>query len=266
MVAMLKVFKLRRNLRSTLLSSGVTGEIAHHGAKMNLEALKRVQKSDPYVTFGITVVEDAAKRHAFTLPKLIDIMAASLGITAERFKQAGPGFIDPQLTGERLGQMMEVIEATIASDGLIVLATSHPGSLLAYYMRLAELITSRGGQLAGTPAPVLIAEYRWIDVVAGVHVLTDEGNLLHTHDSAGFDLFLHALPTAPSLVIADHGYAGAAINRGIKTIALHDVDDPGIPVAAYLGCDVLAIPMNDNQLNQPTATVVDAAFSVPTPK
>ncbi len=59
-------------------------------------------------------------------------------------------------------------------------------------------------------------------------------------------------------------FAGAAINRGIKTIAIHDVDDPGIAVAAHLGCDVLAIPMTDNQLNQPTATVIDAVLSAPT--
>lgn len=258
---MLKVFKLHRTVRSALLSSRVTGEIGNHGAKTNLESLSRLQKSDPYVTFGIKAVEVAANNHDFTMPKLIEIVSASLGITADRFKQDGPGFIDASLTGERLSEMMGVIEDTIANDGRIVLATSHPGSLLAYYLRLAQLITSRGGSLATTSAPVLIAPYRWIDSVNGVYVLTDEGGLLHTHDSAGFDLFLSELPKVPDLVIADHGYAGAAINRHIKTIAIHDVDDPGIPVAAYLGCDVLAIPMNDNQLNQPTATVIDAVLA-----
>ncbi len=260
---MLKVFKLHRSVHSTLLSSRVTGVIRNHGAKTNLESLKRLQKSDPYVTFGIKAVETAAKKHAFTIPKLIEIVSASLGISADRFKQDGPGFIDTSLTGERLSQMMSIIEDTIAHGGKIVLATAHPGSMLAYYLRLAQLIVSRGGELATTSAPVMIAPYRWIDSIDGVHVLTDEGGLLHTHDSAGFEHFLSELPSVPALVVADHGYAGAAINRGIKTVAIHDVDDPGIPVAAYLGCDILAIPMNDNQLNQPTATVIDAVLAAP---
>ncbi len=260
---MLKVFKLHRSVRSTLLSSKVTGEIRNHGAQTNLESLKRLQKSDPYVTFGITAVETAAKNHAFTIPKLIEIASASLGITPDRFRQPGPGFIDTNLTAQRLNEMMEAIEDTIIHGGQIVLATSHPGSLLTYYLRLAQAIVARGGTLASTSAPVLIAPYRWIDSVDGVHVLTDEGGLLHSHDSAGFEIFLSKLPQEPELVIADHGYAGAAINRNIKTIAIHDVDDPGIPVAAYLGCDVLAIPMNDNQLNQPTAAVIDAVLAAP---
>lgn len=257
----MKAFTLRRKLRSTLLSSGVTGEISNHVAKTNLESLQRLMKSDPYVTFGIQAVELAASKRAFTLPSLTAIMAASLGITTDRFEKSGPGYIDPQLTGERLDQMVEIIEATISDGGQIVLATSHPGSLLSYYLRLADFIIRTGGTIATTSEPVLIADYRWIDSVGGVHVLTDEGGLLHTHDSAGFAKFLAALPDLPALVIADHGYAGAAINAGIKTIALHDVDDPGIPVAAHLGCDVLAIPMNDNQLNQPTATVIDEVLA-----
>lgn len=252
----------RKKLSAVLLASGVTGEIRNHGAKTNLESLSRLRKADPYVTFGIKVVEQAARKGKFTQMQLIGIMAESLGISPERFKQTGPGFINSELTGERLGQMMDIIDDTIAAGGTIVLATAHPGSLLGYYLRIAQIVLGRGGVLAATPVPVPVAEYRWIDAISGVHVLTDEGNLLHTHDSQGFDLFLQKLPEAPALVIADHGYAGAAINLGIKTIALHDVDDPGIPVAAHLGCDVLAIPMNDNQLNQPTATIIEALLPV----
>jgi hypothetical protein len=135
--------------------------------------------------------------------------------------------------------------------------------LASYYLYLASFVSTHGGRIYRSPVPVKIAEYRWIDDVNGVHMLTDEGALMHTHDSIGFDHFLNGLTEVPALVIADHGYAGAAINHGFKTIALHDVDDPGIPLAAHLGANLIAIPMNDNQLNVPTASVIEAAGAAP---
>jgi hypothetical protein len=258
-VIMFKALRLPGRFRKVLVSSGVTGEISAHGAKTNLESIDRLLALDPYVTFGIRVVEQAIKQKNLHRPQVIEVMAASLGITVERFNQPGPGYIDPGLTAERLHTALKLMHGVADSGGLVVLATAHPGSLASYYLALASFITENGGRVYRSNSPVKIAEYRWIDDVGGVHMLTDEGALMHTHDSIGFDHFLHGLPEPPALVIADHGYAGAAINHGLKTIALHDVDDPGIPLAAHLGANIVAIPMNDNQLNIPTATVIEAA-------
>ena len=35
----------------------------------------------------------------------------------------------------------------------------------------------------------------------------------------------------PDLVFADHGFAGAAIERGVETISIADVNDPALLVA-----------------------------------
>jgi len=51
------------------------------------------------------------------------------------------------------------------------------------------------------------------------------------------------------LVVADHGFAGAALNHAIRTLAIYDTDDPALPVAAYLGEPVRAIPVHDNRYN-----------------
>jgi hypothetical protein len=258
---MIPTHTLRSAIRRVLISTGVTGVISIHGAQKNLGSIKLLLKQDTYATFGIAAVHAAVRGKAITETQAIAILAESLGITPERFRQKGPGYIDPQATYTGLGRMLDIIDAAIARGEMILVATAHPGSMLTYYLRLIDYIRDRGGQVYETPEPVLVENYRWIDSIRGVHVLSDQGNLIHTHEAGEFWHFLEQLPAAPGLVLADHGYAGAAINRGIKTVAIHDVDDPGLPIAAHLGLDVLSIPLNDNQLNLPTLAAIEAILA-----
>ena len=255
---MLRSLILPQKLRLSLVKSGITGEIRAHGAKTNLESIKRLLKKDPYVTFGVDAVHTAIDKKQITYDRMLEVMACALGTSTERFCQPGPGYIDPQLTAARLNEMIDLIDEVATAGGTFVVATAHPGSLMNYYFKLIDYINARGGKVYRAQELVKVGDYRWIDQVAGVHVLSDEGNILHTHDAGGFAIFLKSLPLKPDLVITDHGYAGAAMNAGLKTVALHDVDDPGIPLAAELGADVLVIPMNDNQLNLPTASAITA--------
>jgi hypothetical protein len=50
----------------------------------------------------------------------------------------------------------------------------------------------------------------------------------------------------PALVFADHGFAGAAIEAGIDTISIADVNDPAPVAAAALGKTRTVIVMDDN--------------------
>jgi hypothetical protein len=50
----------------------------------------------------------------------------------------------------------------------------------------------------------------------------------------------------PDLVFADHGFAGAAIERGIETISIADVNDLAPVVAKAQGRTELVIVMDDN--------------------
>ena len=49
------------------------------------------------------------------------------------------------------------------------------------------------------------------------------------------------------LVVADHGFVGAAIAAGIPTVAIMDTNDPALAVVAGRGADVTVIPMDDNR-------------------
>jgi len=74
----------------------------------------------------------------------------------------------------------------------------------------------------------------------------DGASLLHTHDP---DPMRHVLRQAEpvDLVVADHGFAGAAIAAGIPTVAIMDTNDPALAVVAGRGADVTVIPMDDNR-------------------
>jgi hypothetical protein len=87
------------------------------------------------------------------------------------------------------------------------------------------------------------------DSINGVAILSDTCAALHTHDSRPMELMLNDAPQPPDLVIADHGFAGEAINRGIPTVAVMDTNDPGLAVAKKLGANLVLVPMNDNRPN-----------------
>jgi hypothetical protein len=255
---MLRALHLPDKLRRSLVKSGITGEIGSHGAKTNLDSIDRLLKLDPYVTFGIDTVNEAVRQRQVDHAAVIKVMADALGTTIDRFQQPGPGYIDPQWTATKLSLMLDRLTESAQKRRLFLLATSHPGSLLTYYSMLGRFVAKQGGTVYRVQQPFQVGEYRWFDQVDGVHVLSDEGNLMHTHDSGGFAHFLRGMSQKPDVIVADHGYAGAAINAGIYTISIHDVDDPGIPLAEHLGSNVLIVPMNDNQLNVPTAVALQA--------
>ena len=88
------------------------------------------------------------------------------------------------------------------------------------------------------------AEVRY---TGGVGCLADWGQLRHTHSSAAMELLLEAEPW-PDVVLGDHGFAGAAIERGIPTVAAMDINDPALAVAWAEKKDVVIMPMDDNRV------------------
>jgi hypothetical protein len=50
----------------------------------------------------------------------------------------------------------------------------------------------------------------------------------------------------PDLVFADHGFAGAAIEHGLETLSIADVNDPALLVARAQGRTELVIVMDDH--------------------
>jgi hypothetical protein len=249
----------RRKLHKSMVEAGISGPILAHDENGNRQAIARMIKLDPYFTFGIHAVEEAIKA-GLSHDRVNKVMADALGISGERFGQEGASYISPDRTVERCGEMLKAVDETIAARQHIMLATGHPGSLLEFYLTLGQYIDRNGGRLFRLKDSIKISSNYWVDSVSGVVMVSDLGTLLHTHDFEPMRLAIKESENV-GLVVADHGFAGAAINAGIKTVGLHDVDDPAIPVAACLGKDVIAVPMNDNQLNVSTNRALDALMA-----
>jgi len=48
-------------------------------------------------------------------------------------------------------------------------------------------------------------------------------------------------------VFGDHGFAGAAVSRGIPVIAFMDTNDTAIAIARARGWDITLIPLDDGR-------------------
>jgi hypothetical protein len=91
---------------------------------------------------------------------------------------------------------------------------------------------------------------RHVRYVGGVAVASDMGNLNHTHSAQPMRGVLAALAEAgeppPDLVVADHGWAGAAGQAGITTVGFADSNDPALFVGEAEGKIAVAVPVDDN--------------------
>jgi hypothetical protein len=84
-------------------------------------------------------------------------------------------------------------------------------------------------------------QIRYLD---GVAMLTDRASARHTHSGDAMDRMLD--DETPDLVFADHGFAGAAIERGVETVSIADVNDPALLVAQAQGRTRTVVVMDDN--------------------
>jgi hypothetical protein len=75
-------------------------------------------------------------------------------------------------------------------------------------------------------------------------MLTDGANMRHTHSGDPMSRMLEE--ARPDLVFADHGFAGAAIERGVDAVSIADVNDPALIVARAQGRTGAVIVMDDN--------------------
>jgi len=91
---------------------------------------------------------------------------------------------------------------------------------------------------------------RHVRYVGDVAVVSSAGNLNHTHSPEPMRGVLSALAAAgdppPDLVMADHGWAGAAGQAGITSVGFADCNDPALFVGEAEGRVISCVPLDDN--------------------
>jgi hypothetical protein len=154
--------------------------------------------------------------------------------------------IDPTRTVTAAARAAERIAAVAARGGRVAFATGRPASLLACYTGIARALAATDARVVDVGIFGPVAGGRslwWVDSVAAV---TDGASLLTDDGAASGDDWLFAIGR-PELVVADRGFAAAAVAAGIETIALADVDAVVLGVAARREHPVRVVPVDEQR-------------------
>ena len=231
----------RSELALGLLTGRVAGPVVSHDLDNVLRNIRLLHEGDPDKQFGMTGLQ------AMRPKEVLVLVERAAGFTADG-RSVGPVPVDPVRVLEACDVAGERLARVVAAGERLILATGHPRGLDHLYNELGRLLRDRGLQVL-TPADGVSWQdgdrgLRWIRYHEGLAMLTDDERPLHTHEG---NVMARILAEAtPDLVLADHGFAGAAIERGIETISIADVNDPALLVARELGRTEVVIVMDDN--------------------
>ena len=224
-----------------LLSAGVAGTSTSHGAETNLHKIELLRQGDAANTFGMEdLLRDVGFEEAYAA------VARRIGYPPDREETPGRGCIDPTRTAAALLEAGEHIRGVAEAGGSFLFGTGHPGAMLVYYLGLSRWVEEVGGEVLSFETGGRYKKGAPLDRVGPVAVLGDGASLLHTHSPAPMRDILRRVGTV-DLVVADHGFAGAAVAAGVPAVAIMDTNDPALAVVAERGADLTVIPMDDNR-------------------
>lgn len=233
-----------QEIREALVAAGLSGPHQSHSRDNAISKLRACVSGDPEASFGISGLTQHTEQEA------LDALAGLTGCSDDLLDLAGADTIDPELTiGGIIAAATRLREE--AHRGATLLAcTGHPTGVLEMYIRILDAYRAAGGKPVrlgeDVPFEIRRGKREEIRYVGGIGCLADWGNLKHTHASYAMEHLLDSYPT-PDVVLGDHGFAGAAIERGIPTIAVMDINDPALALAWAAGRDVTIVPLDDNR-------------------
>jgi hypothetical protein len=234
-----------------LSEAGVAGNRTSHGAENNLRKIGLLLEHDESNTFGM---EDLLQGVDFG--EAYDAVTHQIGNPPDKEENTGRGCIDPARTAAGLIEAGERVGSVAGSGGRLIFATGHPGAMILYYLGLARWAQELGGDVLTVETRGRYERGVSLDWAESVAALGDGASLFHTHDPEPMrDLLWQT--GAVDLVVADHGFGGAAIAAGVPTVVVMDTNDPAFAVVAGRGADVTVVPMDDNRPLNAYTTALD---------
>lgn len=232
-------------LRAHLVRTRLAGEVATTPGATLTNCTRLVAGHAGY-TFGLSDWRDA------TLLDAVHAVRALCGGDPGGDQPIGPGYIDPDSTVAAIARHRDRLAALARAGGRVLIATGHPTGLLPHYATLARALQAAGVALL-VPLDDRVVETggdrrpRSVRFLDGVGCVSDGGSLRHTHAATYMEAMLDALGAdVPDLVVGDHGMAGAAIEAGLPTLSIADVNDPALPLAQARGRTDAVLPIDDN--------------------
>lgn len=202
---------------------------------------ERFVRGDPDTTFGLSDWTQLTYPEAVALVESCGVGLG--GSDRDPSTRQAPAFIEPTAALRAIERHSELLAELARARARVLLATGHAFALLPHYTAIARALASAGcpllRPLEGRRDAVRTPEghraaIRYLD---GVGTLAYHGALHHTHRADYMEAMLDALggPDGVDAVVADHGFAGAAVEAGIQTLSIADANDPGLPVAQARG-------------------------------
>jgi Phosphatase len=237
----------RAALRAHLIASRIAGRVATTRGN-NLANFGKCARREADYTFGLAYGTE------WTPARILSLMAEKVGVSPDLGFIAGVDTIDPDLTIDALARMAARLRQAADGRERVLLATGHPDGVYAIHAAVATALADRGATVltpaAGYPDNSEAGRPRRITYLGGVAVVASDGGPDHTHAAQPMHTMLSALAQAgeppPDLVIADHGFAGAAGQAGVASVGFADCNDPALFVGEALGAVAVAVPLDDN--------------------
>jgi len=220
----------------------LTGLVATR-REANLRNIQGFLDGDQHQHMGVV------RTREWTFDEVFALMCERVGISPDPAHVEGQDTISAALAVAGLERYAQVFGEVVAAGGRLLFATGHPAGLFPVYAQLARVARRAGAHLVQVPDgfPFEDGDVRQIEHVVMVE---QYGGLRHTHFPGPMVLALDKLrrdgQSPPDLVVADHGLAGAAGSRGLRTVAIADCNDPGVFVAEAQGQVEVAVPLDDN--------------------
>jgi hypothetical protein len=253
---------LREELAEALVAGGVAGPAGHphHNVFRNIRMLV---EHDPDKLFGLSDMPEP-----FGFEDIVRIVGEASGAPIDALATEGSPDIDSGAVLDACEAVGERLAEAARRGERILFATGHPGDLDPLYGAIAEIAEASGAQIA-RPAEGLSwsdddAGHGWTIAYHGaVGMVTDRERPRHTHRPDAMERMLEE--ERPDLVVADHGFAGAAIQAGAETLSVADVNDPALIVAKAQGRTEVVVVLDDHvppEAYWPCFQAVAGRFSV----
>jgi Phosphatase len=219
-------------LERALLNGRIAGPATHPLDNVRGNAQLLLDR-DPDKEFGMRGLQEG-----MSLDRILGLIEASAGAPIDRDARTGAVQIDARTIVEACAAAAPRLAVSRRRGERVVLATGHPTGLAHLYLGISAWLREGGARII-TPGDAA----RWhepglghdwfVEAWGGVMALTDGAEPRHTHRPDAMHRILDA--ERPDLVVADHGFAGAAIEVGVETISIADVNDPALLVARAQG-------------------------------
>ena len=234
----------RHELVRGLLEGRIAGPDLSHPLDNVLRNIGLLCQGDSDKQFGMSGLAQA-----FTPREVLELVGRAAGFEPDPHATTGPVPVDPELVLDACEAVGDRLADACRGGERVILATGHPVGLAHLYIEVGRQLRARGVELLRPHEGVAWRDgdrhHSWqVRYLEGVAMLTDRASARHTHSGDAMGRML--AEARPDLVFADHGFAGAAIEAGVDTVSIADVNDPALLVAKAQSLTETVVVMDDN--------------------